>query len=471
MLATHHQAAIDAVGARLGARLVLNRAIRERHGSDESHHVAFPPDAVAYVESTDEVAFVAQVCQRTGTPLIPFGAGTSLEGNVAALQGGICVDLSRMNRILRCPPEDIDVTVEARRHAQVSSTRTCATRGCSSPSTRAPTPRWAAWRPRARRARMRCATAPCARSCWALKVVLADGSVIDTGGRARKSSAGYDLTRLFVGSEGTLGIITEVSLRLHRSPRPCSVAVCQFDGIAQAVDAVIASMQSGTPVARIEILDEVQIRAINLYSKLSYAERPTLFLEFHGSDSGVEEQADTARLCTESHGGSAFTWAHTPEARSKLWQARHDALYAAVALRPGCKAWPTDVCVPISALAECIAQTRLDLQGTKLPCPIVGHVGDGNFHVIFVVDPDSADEMREVEALNQRLVRRALSFGGTCTGEHGIGSGKREYLLEEHASGVPVMRLIKAALDPRGILNPGKIFTAIATEPECVDER
>ncbi len=470
MLATHHQAAIDAVGARLGARLVLNRAIRERHGSDESHHVAFPPDAVAYVESTDEVAFVAQVCQRTGTPLIPFGAGTSLEGNVAALQGGICVDLSRMNRILRVSTQDMDVTVEAgvTRKSLNAHLRDTGLFFPIDPGADATLGGMAATRASGTNA-VRYGTMR--EVVLGLKVVLADGSVVDTGGRARKSSSGYDLTRLFVGSEGTLGVITEVSLRLSCQPEASSVAVCQFDGIDQAVDAVVALMQSGTPVARIEILDEVQIRAINLYSKLSYAERPTLFMEFHGSDSGVKEQADTARLCTESHGGSAFTWAHTPEARSKLWQARHDALYAAVALRPGCKAWPTDVCVPISALAECIAQTRLDLQGTKLPCPIVGHVGDGNFHVIFVVDPDSADEMREVEALNQRLVRRALSFGGTCTGEHGIGSGKREYLLEEHASGVPVMRLIKAALDPRGILNPGKIFTAIATEPKCVDER
>lgn len=441
----------------LGERWVTNRDICLRHGTDESYHTPYPPDGVAYPTSSEEVVLIVKACSAAGIAIVPFGAGTSLEGNIAALQGGVCVDMSRMNRILQVSPRDMDVTVQAgvtrkQLNAHIRDTGLffpidpgpdatlggmAATRASGTNAVRYGTMREAV---------------------LGLTVVLADGSIVKVGGRARKSSAGYDLTRLFVGSEGTLGLITEVTLRLSGLPEASSVAVCHFESIAQAVDSVLDVMQSGIPVARIEILDEVQIRAINLYSKLSYPEKPTLFFEFHGTPVSVKEQATIAKQCTAEHGSSDFLWATTPEERSKLWQARHDALYAAVALRPGCKAWPTDVCVPISALAECIMETRKDLDSTKIPCPIVGHVGDGNFHVIFVVDPDNTQEIEEVEALNCRLITRALALGGTCTGEHGIGWGKRDYLLQEHSSAVPVMQLIKSALDPRGIFNPGKIF-------------
>ena len=457
----YHALALQDLDKLLGDRLTLNASVCMRHGTDESYHTPYPPDAVAYPESTEEVAAIARICSQAGVPIIPFGAGTSLEGNIAALQGGVCVDLSRMNRILRTSLKDMDVTVEAgvTRKQLNAHIRDAGLFFPIDPGPDATLGGMAATRASGTNA-VRYGTMR--EAVLGLTVVLADGSVVHTGGRARKSSAGYDLTRLFVGSEGTLGLMTEVTLRLHGLPEASSVAVCQFNTIADAVDSVIAVMQSGIPVARIELMDEVQVRAINLFSKLNYAELPTLFFEFHGSEASVKEQAEIAGLCTAEHNGGEFSWASTPEARTKLWQARHDALYAAIALRPGCKAWPTDVCVPISALAQCINETREDLKGTALPCPIVGHVGDGNFHIIFVVDPESASEIAEVTELNKRLVARALALGGTCTGEHGIGWGKRDFLQQEHATAVPVMRLIKAALDPRGIMNPGKLFDATA---------
>ena len=447
----------DELGALIGERFTRNAGVCEQHGRDEGHVPAHAPDGVAFVESTEEVASVLRCCAAYSVPVIPFGAGTSLEGQVAALHGGVSIDFSRMNRILRVSASDMDATVQAgvtrkQLNAELRDTGLffpidpgpdatlggmAATRASGTNAVRYGTMREAV---------------------LGLTVVLADGSVVHTGGLARKSSAGYDLTRLFVGSEGTLGLITEVSLRLTPHPEASSVAICQFPSVEAAVNVVIAVLQSGLPIARIELLDEPMMRAINRYSKLSYAEMPTLFFEFHGSAHGVQEQAELARSFVEEAGGSAFAWAETSEERSRLWQARHDALYAAVALRPGGRAWPTDVCVPISAMAQCIVQTQQDLASSSLPCPIVGHVGDGNFHVIFVVDPDSPADLAEVEMLNRRLMQRALDCGGTCTGEHGIGLGKKEYLALEHPSGVPVMRAIKNALDPSGLLNPGKMF-------------
>jgi len=290
-----------------------------------------------------------------------------------------------------------------------------------------------------------------------LTVVLADGRVIRTGGRARKSSAGYDLTRLFVGSEGTLGLITEVTLRLQGIPEATVAAVCPFPGLGAAVETVIETIQMGIPVARIELLDEVQMRAVNHYSKLDHAETPTLFFEFHGTEGGVAEQAALVKEIAASHGGADFQWARGQEERDRLWEARHKAYYAGLSLRPGCAAFSSDVCVPISRLADCILETRRDLDASSLTCPIVGHVGDGNFHVLFLVDPDRPEELAEAQALNDRLVRRAIAMDGTCTGEHGVGYGKMDFLEAEHGAALDVMRAIKKALDPQDLFNPGKI--------------
>lgn len=441
----------------LGNRFTLNPAVREQHGRDESHHTPSAPDGVAFIESTDEAVEVIVACARHKVPIVPFGAGTSLEGHVAALHGGISVDCSRMNRILRLSAADMDVTVQAgvTRKALNAELHETGLFFPIDPGPDATLGGMAATRASGTNA-VRYGTMR--EAVLGLTVVLADGSVVHTGGRARKSAAGYDLTRLFVGSEGTLGLITEVCLRLTPHPEASSVATCHFANVAAAVDTVIAVLQSGLPIARIELLDEVQMRAINRYSQLSYPEKSTLFFEFHGTAASVAEQAELASALAAEYGGGQFAWAATPEARSKLWQARHDALYAAVALRPGGKAWPTDVCVPISELARCIVETQQDLASSSMPCPIVGHVGDGNFHVIFVVDPDRPDELAEVARLNDRLVRRALACGGTCTGEHGIGWGKKPYLALEHPSALAAMHAIKRALDPAGLFNPGKLL-------------
>jgi len=453
-------ALLQALSACLGARFTLNAGICEQHGRDESHHAPSAPDGVAFVESTEEVVSVVQACARHGVPVVPFGAGTSLEGHVAALHGGISVDCSRMNRVLRVSAADMDATVQAgvTRKALNAELRDTGLFFPIDPGPDATLGGMAATRASGTNA-VRYGTMR--EAVLGLTVVLADGSIVHTGGRARKSSAGYDLTRLFVGSEGTLGLITEVTLRLTPQPEASSVATCDFDTVEGAVNSVIQLLQSGMPIARIELLDQLQMHAINRYSKLSYAERPTLFFEFHGSAASVQEQAKLAGTIATEHGGGAFSWATTAEQRSKLWQARHDALYAAVALRPGGKAWPSDVCVPISELARCIVETQQDLATSTLPCPIVGHVGDGNFHVIFVVDPDLPAQMSEVARLNDRLVRRALACGGTCTGEHGIGWGKMDYLAMEHPSALKAMRAIKHALDPGGLFNPGKMMRSL----------
>jgi D-lactate dehydrogenase (cytochrome) len=441
----------------LGDRLSTSPAIREQHGKDESYHPPHAPDAVAFAESTGEVAAIVKLCARYKTPVIAFGTGTSLEGHVAALHGGVCIDLSRMNRIVRVNVEDLDATVEAgvtRKQlneylrdtglffpidpgADASLGGMAATRASGTNAVRYGTMR---------------------ENVLALTVVLADGRIIRTARRARKSAAGYDLTRLFVGSEGTLGIITEVTVRLYGIPEAISAAVCAFPTIGAAVDTVIQTIQSGVPVARIELLDEAQIDAINRYSKLDHKVAPTLFFEFHGSNAGVAEQVETVKALAAEQGGDDFRWASSPEERSKLWQARHDAYYAALALRPGSKGWPTDVCVPISRLAECIGETKRDLAQSTIPSALAGHVGDGNFHLIFMIDPQSPEEIAEANRLNDRMVARALAMEGTCTGEHGVGYGKIHFLVAEHGEAVSVMRSIKQALDPDNILNPGKII-------------
>ncbi|MBL8670787.1 MAG: FAD-binding protein, partial [Alphaproteobacteria bacterium] len=389
-------------------------------------------------------------------PIVPYGTGTSLEGHVAALKGGVCIDVSQMNKVLRVGAEDLDVTVQPgvtrkqlNEHlrdkglffpidpgADASLGGMTATRASGTNAVRYGTMR---------------------ENVLSLQVVLADGRVIRTAKRAKKSAAGYDLTRLFVGSEGTLGVITEVTLKLYGIPEAISAAVCSFPTLAAAVDTVIQTIQAGVPIARIELLDEVQMRAVNGYSKLDYPEAPTLFFEFHGTASGVAEQIEMVEAIAGEKGGAGFRWANKPEERSRLWEARHKAYYAALSLRPGCKGWATDVCVPISRLAECILETKKDIQDSGLLAPIVGHVGDGNFHLSFLIDPNDPEEMRRAGAVNDKMVMRALSMDGTCTGEHGIGYGKIDLLQAELGEGVSVMRQIKQALDPKGIMNPGKI--------------
>jgi D-lactate dehydrogenase (cytochrome) len=450
--------AIAALKALLGDRLSTARAVRDHHGKDESWHVPHAPDAVAFPLATEEVAEIVRICARHRTPVIPFGTGTSLEGHVVALSGGISVDLTRMNNVLRVNAADLDVTVQAgvRRKqlneylrdtglffpidpgADASIGGMTATRASGTNAVRYGTMR---------------------ENVLALTVVLPDGRVIRTARRARKSAAGYDLTRLFVGSEGTLGVITEITLRLYGIPEAISAAVCAFDTIEGAVNTVISTIQAGIPVARIELLDDVQMEAINRYAKLNYPPKDTLFLEFHGTAAGVREQAEMVQAIAADNGGEDFRWATDAEERKKLWQARHDAAYASKALRPGAEVWATDVCVPISRLAECILETKKDLAASPLVAPLVGHVGDGNFHLTFVINRDDPQELAEAERINDRLVMRALALDGTCTGEHGIGIGKMKFLTAEHGEAVSVMRQIKNALDPDNIMNPGKVIS------------
>ncbi|WP_353857779.1 FAD-linked oxidase C-terminal domain-containing protein [Azospirillum formosense] len=442
--------------ALLGDRFTTAAAVREHHGKDESYHPNFPPDGVAFAASTEEVSAIVKLCAKHKLPIIPFGTGTSLEGGVAALAGGICIDVSTMKEVLRVSPEDLDVTVQAgvtrkqlNEHlrdtglffpidpgADASLGGMASTRASGTNAVRYGTMR---------------------ENVLGLTVVLADGRIIKTGGRARKSAAGYDLTRLFVGAEGTLGIITEVTLRLYGIPEAISAAVCPFNDIRGAVDTVIQTIQSGIPVARIELLDEVQMDAVNKYSKLDYKVAPTLFFEFHGTAAGVKEQAEMVSAIAAENGGTEFTWATRPEDRSKLWQARHDGYYAALALRPGSKGWPTDVCVPISRLADCILETKKDIAESSMLAPLVGHVGDGNFHLVYVIDPDKPEELAEAKRLNDRMVDRALAMGGTCTGEHGIGYGKMEFLEKEAGDAFAVMGELKRAFDPDNRMNPGKV--------------
>ncbi|HYB08769.1 MAG TPA: FAD-linked oxidase C-terminal domain-containing protein [Alphaproteobacteria bacterium] len=450
-------AALDELKALLGERFTTAMAVRQLHGKDESSFAAVPPEAVAFAQSTEEVSAIVKICARHKVPVIPFGTGTSLEGHVLAVQGGVCVDLSQMNNILRVSREDLDVTVQAgvTRKQLNENIRDTGLFFPIDPGADASLGGMAATRASGTNA-VRYGTMR--ENVLGLTVVLPDGRVIRTAKRARKSSAGYDLTRLFVGSEGTLGVITEVTLRLYGIPEAISAAVCPFPNLEAAVNTVIQTIQMGVPIARIELIDPTAMRAINRFSKLDYPEAFTLFFEFHGSESGVKEQVETVEAIAGEHGANDFKWASRPEERNKLWQARHDAYFASIQLRPGCRGISTDVCVPISRLAECILETHKDIAKATMPITIVGHVGDGNFHLLFLIDPNNEAERHEAEAFNERMVMRALAMDGTCTGEHGVGIGKMDFLVAEHGEAVSVMRQIKRAIDPDNLMNPGKIL-------------
>ncbi|MCQ4159274.1 FAD-binding protein [Roseomonas sp. GC11] len=443
--------------ALLGPRLSLNAAEREQHGRGESYHPSCPPQAVCHPRSTAEVAAILRLCAAAGTPIVPFGAGTSLEGHVAALRGGVCIDLRGMDRILAVRPDDLDVTVEAgvTRHRLNEELRATGLFFPVDPGGESTLGGMAATRASGTNA-VRYGTMR--DNVLSMTVVTATGEIIRTGSRARKSSAGYDLTRLFVGSEGTLGIITEVTLRLYGIPEVVAAAICPFATVEEAVAAVVSVIQCGIPVARAELMDRRTVQAVNRYSKTEYRETPTLFFEFHGPPAAVAEQVALVEEIARGHGALAFDSAREPEARAALWKARHSVHYAIQAMRPGARVWSTDVCVPVSNLARCIAETREDTERASFFISLVGHVGDGNFHLGLVVDPSDAAEMAEAEALNDRLVRRAIALDGTCTGEHGIGYGKVKFMELEHGAALGVMRALKQALDPANLLNPGKIL-------------
>ena len=450
-------AALGELRRLLGERVATSAAVLQHHGKDESHHAPRPPDAVVFPETNEDVAAIVAICRAHRLPVIGFGVGTSVEGNVLATRGGVCVDFSRMNRVLGVHPDDLDATVQAGvtreqlnrelRHtglffpidpgADATLGGMASTRASGTNAVRYGTMR---------------------ENVLALTVVTPDGRLVRTARRARKSSAGYDLTRLFVGAEGTLGLITEVTLRLHPVPEAISAAICAFPDVAAAVQTVIRTIQSGIPVARCELLDALTMQAVNRWSKTAYQEAPTLLLEFHGSRAFVAEQAQAVQALAHEQRGLGFRWAERPEDRTRLWKARHDAYLACLALVPGSRAVVTDICVPISRLAECIEATRADLAAAPMPVPLFGHVGDGNFHLIILVRPDHPDDLATAEAINARLVERALAMDGTCTGEHGVGLGKRQYLRAEAGAGLDLMRAIKSALDPEGLFNPDKIF-------------
>lgn len=448
---------IEALRERLGDRLSTRRAEREQHGRGESYHATLPPDAVCYAHTTEEVSAIVTLCAAHRVPIIAFGGGTSLEGHVGATLGGICIDLSRMQRIICVRPDDLDVTVEAgvTRMQLNAELRTTGLFFPVDPGGESTLGGMAATRASGTNA-VRYGTMR--ENVLNLTVVLADGQVIKTGGRARKSAAGYDLTRLFVGSEGTLGIITEVTLRLYGIPETTSAAVCTFPTIAQAVSAVVSIIQYGIPVSRVELLDARTVQAVNNFSHMGLVETPTLFFEFAGSAASVAEQVELTRDIVESNGALSFQAAADADARNTLWRARHNVHYAMQAMRPNARIWSTDVCVPISALTQCIAETAEDAAKVSFFVGVVGHVGDGNFHLALVVDPDNEAEMAEAEALNERVVERAIALDGTSTGEHGVGCGKRKYMALEYGAAVGVMRLVKQALDPHGLMNPGKVL-------------
>jgi D-lactate dehydrogenase (cytochrome) len=449
--------AIAILRQKLGERLQTGQAIREQHGHTTTWLPIEAPDAVAFAETADDVSEIVRVCADHRVPVIAFGTGTSLEGHVNAPQGGISIDLSRMNRILTVHRDDLDCTVQpgVTRKQLNDHLRDTGLFFPIDPGADASLGGMAATRASGTNA-VRYGTMK--DNVLALEAVLADGTRIRTGTRARKSSAGYDLTRLLIGSEGTLGIITELTLKLQGIPESIGSARCSFPSVGAACDAVIATIQMGIPVARIELLDTLQVRAVNAYSGLDLPEAPLLLLEFHGSDASVAEQAATVGEIAADMGGTGFEATARPEDRTRLWQARHDAYWAALQLRPGARGISTDVCVPISRLADCVTAAQERLAHLGLIAPIVGHVGDGNFHVLPLVDMENPDEIARAEGFVGWLNDLALSMGGTCTGEHGIGQGKRKYLRAELGPAVDAMVAIKSALDPQGILNPGKIF-------------
>jgi D-lactate dehydrogenase (cytochrome) len=451
---------IAALQARFGANCSTAQVIREQHGRDESAFTNVPPPAaVVFAESTQDVSDAIKLAAQYQVPVIPFGVGSSLEGHLLAVQGGISVDVSRMNKVLSINAEDLTVTVQPgvtrkQLNEEIKSTGLffpidpgadasiggmSATRASGTNAVRYGTMR---------------------ENVLALEVVTASGEVIRTGTRAKKSAAGYDLTRLFVGSEGTLGVMTEISLRIYPLPEAVSAAVCSFPSIEAAVHTTIATIQMGVPIARVELIDGGTIRMVNQYARLGLAETPMLLMEFHGSPAGVKEQAETVQEIAAEYGGLSFEWATTPEERTRLWTARHNAYFAAIQSKPGCRAISTDTCVPISKLADCLLDSIVEADASGLPYFLVGHVGDGNFHFGYLIDPNNAQECATAEELNHKLVTRALSLGGTCTGEHGIGLHKMDFLRAETGEGaVDMMRTIKRALDPHNIMNPGKIFS------------
>ncbi|MDP3821592.1 MAG: FAD-linked oxidase C-terminal domain-containing protein [Burkholderiales bacterium] len=452
-------AMLDALQTRFGARCSTAMVVREQHGRDESPFDAPPPEAVVYCESTEDVAEVVKLAAQYAVPVIPFGVGSSLEGHLLAVQGGVSIDLSRMNALVAIQPEDLTVTVQAGvtrmqlnneiRHtglffpidpgADASLGGMSATRASGTNAVRYGTMR---------------------ENVLGLTVVTASGEIIHTGTRARKSSAGYDLTRLMVGSEGTLGVMTEITLRLYPLPEAISAATCTFPSIDAAVRTTIQTIQMGIPIARCELLDAHAVRAVNRHDKLTLTEAPMLLMEFHGSEASVKEQAASVQEIASEFGGAGFEWATTPEERTKLWTARHHAYFAGLQLKPGCRTVTTDTCVPISHLAECVTQASEEAEAAGLQHYIVGHVGDGNFHIAYLVDPAIPSERETAERLNDAVVARAIAFDGTCTGEHGIGLHKQGFLIDETGAGtVEMMRTVKRALDPKNIMNPGKIFS------------
>lgn len=451
---------LAALQQHFGERCSTAQAVREQHGRDESPFDVPPPEVVVFCESTEDVAAVVKLADRHAVPVIPYGAGSSLEGHLLAVQGGVSIDLGRMNRVLSVQPEDLTVTVQAGvtrmqlndeiRHtglffpidpgADASIGGMSATRASGTNAVRYGTMR---------------------ENVLALTVVTASGEVVHTGTRAKKSSAGYDLTRLMVGSEGTLGVMTEITLRLYPQPESVSAAVCSFPSIADAVQTTIEIIQMGVPIARCELLDANAVRAVNRHDKLTLREGPMLLMEFHGTPAGVQEQIETVQQIAGEHGAMAFEWAQTPEERTRLWTARHHAYFAGLQMKPGCRTVTTDTCVPISRLADCLLETVAEVDASGLAYYIVGHVGDGNFHVAYLVDPAIPSERETAERLNFQLVQRALRLDGTCTGEHGIGLHKMGFLVDEAGAGaVELMRTVKRALDPKNIMNPGKIFAA-----------
>src|SRR5436190_6891266 len=451
------QSVVTELKALLGDRVSTSAAVREHHGKDESYFPYAPPDAVVFVKTTEEVRDVVNICRRHRVPMIAFGVGTSLEGHILAIAGGVSIDLSQMNQVLAVHEEDLDAVVQAGvtrkqlneyiKHtglffpidpgADATLGGMTATRASGTNAVRYGTMR---------------------ENVLSLKVVLADGRIIQTSRRAKKSAAGYDLTRLFVGSEGTLGIITEVTVRLYPVQEAMSAAVCAFPTIDAATKTVIQTLQMGIPVARSELLCATTMAALNKHNKLGYRESPTLFLEFHGTEAAVVEQAKLVQEIAKDHGGLDFQWATRPEDRTKIWEARHNAYFAVLQLKHGSRAVSTDVCVPISRLAECIAETAKEIEKASMPVPLFGHVGDGNFHLVILVDPKSPADMEEAKALNARLVKRALAMEGTCTGEHGVGMGKQASLRAELGDDViDLMRDLKRLFDPDNLLNPGKV--------------
>lgn len=449
---------IASLSSHFGNRLATGRAIREQHANSITWLANEAPDAVVFAESTEDVQFVVRACAAHGVPVIAFGTGSSLEGQINAPQGGISLDMSRMNRVLSVHPEDLDCVVEpgVTRKQLNEHLRDVGLFFPIDPGADASLGGMASTRASGTNA-VRYGTMK--DNVVALTAVLANGEVITTARRAKKSAAGYDLTRLLVGAEGTLGIITSLTLKLSGLPEAISAGVCPFPTIRSACDAVILTIQSGLPVARIELLDEVQVRACNAYSKLDLAEQPTLFVEFHGTEASVHEQAERFGEIATEFGGGPFTWETRPEDRTRLWQARHDAYWACLPMKPGAKALATDVCVPLSRLAECVDETKRDIEEMGMIAPIVGHVGDGNFHTVTLVDMDDPHDVAKAKDFISRMVQRALAMGGTATGEHGVGQGKRKYMEAEHGEAtLDAMRAIKAALDPQNIMNPGKIL-------------